>query len=375
MPWNAINCSNATGDNFEPNVSSVGVLIGFLVTASATFLSLLFYCVAAAGEPSSNVLDISLRQLMRTTLHWTPKGQWDKSLRTVVVAMSDQQLATGIAIFVSGYSQLQLNLSLYHWQMITTLTWFSTTTHLATLPFLEHYFRLHKYILYLRVFLMFGLAMCFIDSPYFGFDINNGGVYTILSEIMLFGRLLARLIQIFPTSKNAFTRTLMLVQGAWRNLIILFAREENNWGFGQLLPVLLLFLPVLLILETWSAQTQSQISLHIFSPVDQPTMLGSSPSLAENDSIYTRIASLCINDFWGQSWYLETLYFTMSFLLAITPMLLRRSSSSTIIHDGRVLIWCSCVLLCVTFFCLTTIPICGIIDGLELPGLGNDVPC
>lgn len=68
--------------------------------------------------------------------------------------MSDQQLMTGVAILISGYSQLQCSLSMFHWQIIVYLAWFSSMTHLSTLTFLRRYMHQHKRVLYLRLPLM-----------------------------------------------------------------------------------------------------------------------------------------------------------------------------------------------------------------------------
>lgn len=68
--------------------------------------------------------------------------------------MSDQQLVTGVAILISGYSQLQCSLSMFHWQIIVFLAWFSSMTHLSTLTFLRRYMHQHKRVLYVRLPLM-----------------------------------------------------------------------------------------------------------------------------------------------------------------------------------------------------------------------------
>lgn len=54
--------------------------------------------------------------------------------------MSDLQLATGLAIMISGYITIWHGLSMYHWRMVVDLAWSATTTHLGTLTFLRNYF-------------------------------------------------------------------------------------------------------------------------------------------------------------------------------------------------------------------------------------------
>ncbi|KAL4861955.1 hypothetical protein BDV12DRAFT_190735 [Aspergillus spectabilis] len=74
----------------------------------------------------------------------TPSGIWrwshlDTPLTKCVLAMSDLQLATGIAILISGYSQLHCGLSSFHWLIIGRLAWFASVTHLTCLTFLRNY--------------------------------------------------------------------------------------------------------------------------------------------------------------------------------------------------------------------------------------------
>ena len=53
--------------------------------------------------------------------------------------MSDLQIVTGISILVSGYTQLACGLSVFHWQVMVCLAWFSSLTHLSSLSLLRSY--------------------------------------------------------------------------------------------------------------------------------------------------------------------------------------------------------------------------------------------
>lgn len=57
-----------------------------------------------------------------------------------MLTMSDYQLITGLAVLISGYSQLPSGLSTEHWERIIDLAWFSSITHLCCLTFLREYF-------------------------------------------------------------------------------------------------------------------------------------------------------------------------------------------------------------------------------------------
>jgi hypothetical protein len=60
-----------------------------------------------------------------------------------VLNMSDLQIVTGLAILVSGFTQLPCGISVYHWQVLVYLAWFSNLTHLSCLTFLRKYLHEH----------------------------------------------------------------------------------------------------------------------------------------------------------------------------------------------------------------------------------------
>lgn len=85
-----------------------------------------------------------------------------------ILAMSDQQLVTGLAILISGVSN-QYKITNYEFQVILGLAWFSTTTHLATLSALREFFRARKPLCHIRVF---GMIMILILLIYAFFLTN-----------------------------------------------------------------------------------------------------------------------------------------------------------------------------------------------------------
>ena len=66
---------------------------------------------------------------------------WMAAMEASVLMFSDMQVITGMAILLCGYTQLRNGLSSYHWEIIVSLAWFSSLTHLATLTSLRDYFR------------------------------------------------------------------------------------------------------------------------------------------------------------------------------------------------------------------------------------------
>jgi hypothetical protein len=63
--------------------------------------------------------------------------RWSFALETAIVSFSDQQVITGISVFIGGVSQLEWGLDLYHWQTVANLDWFSAFTHIITLTVLR----------------------------------------------------------------------------------------------------------------------------------------------------------------------------------------------------------------------------------------------
>jgi len=57
---------------------------------------------------------------------------WKQAVSRFILALSDQQLVTGLAILVSGVAR-QRNLIAWEFYMVLSLAWSSTTSHLATL--------------------------------------------------------------------------------------------------------------------------------------------------------------------------------------------------------------------------------------------------
>lgn len=79
-----------------------------------------------------------------------------EALTRFILALSDQQLATGLAILVAATAN-QCELSVWEFQVAFALAWFSSTTHLATLDVLRDYFIGHGVVRNWRVLGMVAL--------------------------------------------------------------------------------------------------------------------------------------------------------------------------------------------------------------------------
>ena len=92
-------------------------------------------------------------------------------LERFVLALSDQQIITGLALSSLGFAK-HCSLSTYHFLMIVSLVWFSSTTHLSTLSLLQRYLAKAPLLKWVRLAGMFalysmlvmGLVVMFTDT-------------------------------------------------------------------------------------------------------------------------------------------------------------------------------------------------------------------
>ncbi|KAF5547483.1 hypothetical protein FPHYL_10223 [Fusarium phyllophilum] len=255
-------------------------------------------------------------------------------LNKCVIALSDIQIFTGISILVSGYIALFCGLSAYHWQLIVYLAWLANITHLATLSFLRNYFANRPVKLLWRVVLMF--AMLLLLSIAVGltghFDWEGGlqkpadfavcyfrmlpDTQTITFESMVkmicllaygFSIRMAKMFKGFETSLRqigAITRTISTrrQRGGGQSISevywVVFAliwgtkrlsytrklgpKEENEWSFGQTLPLVLLLAPLAAIIENLSYSSQPREREHMRQSATNPDS-PDRPEFEDND--------------------------------------------------------------------------------------------
>ena len=114
----------------DPDIAGVGVISAFIVaTALALLLSFLHVLIDSDRVPQINK-------------HVRNKEKWLGLLEALILTLSDQQLATGLAILIAGFVRWN-EITIYHWEIITDLAFMSSNTHLSTLAVLRHTFRQH----------------------------------------------------------------------------------------------------------------------------------------------------------------------------------------------------------------------------------------
>ncbi|KAJ8114896.1 hypothetical protein OPT61_g3338 [Boeremia exigua] len=86
------------------------------------------------------------------------RRQREEVVKRFILTLSDQQLATGLAILIAAIAN-QCTLTVWEFQLAFALAWFSSTTHLATLDCLREYFLEHGAVRNWRVGGMIALLL------------------------------------------------------------------------------------------------------------------------------------------------------------------------------------------------------------------------
>lgn len=156
----------------------IQVLSAFIVAAALTVFAVVFgYLSGSLDDESMSALDRAIiksaRRYGRSIKRWlrrtfrrdtgsTPSAEleddiqhprseaWKQAVSRFILALSDQQLVTGLAILVSGVAR-QRTLTAWEFYVVLSLAWFSTTSHLVTLDALRRYLKTHARVRDARV--------------------------------------------------------------------------------------------------------------------------------------------------------------------------------------------------------------------------------
>ena len=156
--------------SYTPQFSNtIQVLAAFALTAIITFSAIVIgYFTNSLPEEHLNSLDFAIIDwfsaswfgkglaylrshvipFLRKYLFMAPtrerkpltKARREVAFEKFILALSDQQLVTGIAILIAIFAN-HCRTSIYELNIAISLAWFSSTTHLATLDVLHRYFR------------------------------------------------------------------------------------------------------------------------------------------------------------------------------------------------------------------------------------------
>ncbi|KAL6714805.1 hypothetical protein ACLMJK_007065 [Lecanora helva] len=119
----------------------------------------------AGTDGSTNDLDPDEKKLRE-------RQRRSKGLERFILALSDQQLVTGLAILIAGYTN-RCTMSLHHFNIVASLAWFSSTTHLSTLAVLRIYLMDRPKIRDWRVAAMLSLLGLLLTAQFAQYSLNT----------------------------------------------------------------------------------------------------------------------------------------------------------------------------------------------------------
>ncbi|RMY86926.1 hypothetical protein D0862_10816 [Hortaea werneckii] len=150
----------ASGAKIKPDadISGIGVILAFLITAYASFVAILAAYVCGMVEPES--LSLADVKVMRIRSRTERHPRMHRILRQTIIVLSDQQIVTGIAIMTAGFVGLRSGqISVYHYQIVLYLAWLSSSVHLSALTLLRPFLNRHSG---LKVWRLVGMGALFI---------------------------------------------------------------------------------------------------------------------------------------------------------------------------------------------------------------------
>lgn len=231
------------------------------------------------------------------TTYWRSPAFWSRVLSKNLLAFSDTQLLTGLAIQFTAMLQ-HCQMSVYHFRVVTELAFLTTVTHLLAVIALRNYFVKNRWINLPRIFFMLGnlgllgytsfvsysyelanvdLSMslaCFFKGDRPAFSAAFGGKWAALLIGAIGGHVTVILAMYYftePEEEQKNKAWWWWVGASFRTWIVApiysiygvymagnglkytqalgtpnvtIVGKESEWNFGQFLPVLLLALPV-----------------------------------------------------------------------------------------------------------------------------------
>ncbi|RKF60796.1 hypothetical protein OnM2_047057 [Erysiphe neolycopersici] len=267
--------------NIKPNsnIGGIGVLTSFIITAAA---SILLSCIIVLREFRHKKKSIVARRML--------------------LSLSDQQIITGIALMILGLIHIR-DLSYHHFFILWMFSLLSTVTHVSTILALGNEIKrdwvrrwLRQAVISINFLLSF--SYCAIIFKASGEDLFNEDetwisiVYllnsshdipwtdTEASRVIIVGLQIMMLIisvfylrvhirgkkriflvksicLLFFTLEGAIVTRSMMLEATDRNSLLNKEEEEDFGNFGQVLPVLLLILPIISAIEQYREKVKA----------------------------------------------------------------------------------------------------------------------
>ncbi|KAI1658887.1 hypothetical protein F4813DRAFT_395299 [Daldinia decipiens] len=169
-------CSSETFDA-DPDIAGIGVIAAFLISAwSSLLITSVEYSSRHADvfSPYSGYavrLDDLLRSYIRRFTRPIKKPWTLQSIQPVVLAASDQQLVTGLAIMAAGYIQ-HCTITQYHFDIVASLGGIAFNVYQPALYALDGYTNRDPQMKLCRTILMTILFGMIIPSIFAVFNVN-----------------------------------------------------------------------------------------------------------------------------------------------------------------------------------------------------------
>ena len=145
-----------------------------------------------------------------------------EATESLTVGLSDQQLVTGIAIMITGYTR-HCSMKSRHWWIVFDLAFFSAVTHLASLPALQRNMAKNPRLRDLRVFLMLSNYIMLLVSAILSFrDYDEKTKYCPIR--CTFDRVRTKRLSISPV--YTVQMILLTIAFIWQ-LVKLYSKQET----------------------------------------------------------------------------------------------------------------------------------------------------
>ncbi|TVY22390.1 hypothetical protein LHYA1_G008422 [Lachnellula hyalina] len=307
-------CTNAPASTAtDAGIAGAGVLLSFIITA---FVSLLLSAIII--------------------LHEARRKSEAKILRKLLLSFSDQQVLTGIGIQSIALAKMGTMVP-YHFFLVWMLSLLSTATHVGTLLALVADFKRDWVLRWLRQFFMFvNLCLSLVSGVFVLLSVRKnmaefprwtlpiacvwplstttapsnapisiaGTIAVMTGQVIFFvvgvwylhvkERKWVKVIQMLGLvvlvgiGAGAAVRVILLSQAFGHPNVPLKDSGERDWSFGQLLPLLLLLLPLVSSVEILRGEMK----------IPSPMVDDCIPLVDQNDKQGVR-TSFQPNPFWG----------------------------------------------------------------------------
>ncbi|KAF2808589.1 uncharacterized protein BDZ99DRAFT_446177 [Mytilinidion resinicola] len=310
----------------NPDIAGIGVILSFITTTCFAFI--LAFVVMFLERYNSirafsrkHIQKLPPKDYSREHYSWRTHMFWFRILSKNLLAFSDTQLVTGLAVQFTAILK-HCELSVYHFVIVVELAFLTTVTHLLTLVALRNFFVANPWVNLPRIFFMManlgllgytsyiaysydiaGLKAssplaCFYQGHRPPFKAAFAGRWGALLVGAIGGHLSIVIAMYFLESENkqgkilkgwAFIRNWFLaplyaIYGVAYGGIALHKTQalgvasvdiqgsEKEWGFGQFLPMLLLALPLFAGWESfWEEHDESERGVKHFSIATTPS--------------------------------------------------------------------------------------------------------